>query len=143
MSVSLYEDLLHHAYESERHGDAYLCHKDTLQSTRKYISHGKVSGNHSDSDDVIPLLIHGRAGSGKTAAMATVARECCFESDWTKAVCITRFMHSSSQSETQQQVISSVAEQLCLLLEIPKTYALQVSIFPLGIFEMCNRICVT
>ena len=128
LSVSLYEDLLHQAHETERHGDATLCHRDTLQTIRKYLSQGSVSGNHGDGDDVTPLILHGAAGSGKTAVMATVARECCTQKDWTKAVCVTRFMHCSPQSETQQQLISSVAEQLCLLLEIPKTFALQVSL---------------
>ncbi len=125
--MQLYEDLLHQFHEIEKHGDAMLCHKETLQGISKYFSMGRLVSGSSETEGVTPLILHGPPGSGKSNIMATVAREFCTEKDWTKAMCLTRFIGCSPHTETQQQLISSIAEQLCLLLQIPTAWAFQVS----------------
>ncbi|XP_076358260.1 NACHT and WD repeat domain-containing protein 2-like [Tachypleus tridentatus] len=99
----LYIELVQQAATCKALLSSFVGRQELLVKIREYII----------SDSTHPFIIYGPAGCGKTALMAQASQLC---SDWVPtAPVIVRFIGTTSESKTLEQVLRSVCEQGCAL----------------------------
>ena len=99
----MYLEVLHHAQLSKTKNDSYCDRKDgVMASVKAYIQ-------RIDSD--VPLIIHGKSGSGKTSIMAKIPQLLPL---WLNGqfYCIVRFLGTSPVSSTLRGLLVSIIEQV-------------------------------
>jgi hypothetical protein len=87
-----------------------------LDAASHYCREGQVLAKPgSDVTTVRPLVVHGKRGSGKSFALACLAKEYPYFDDWSSAVCIFKVVRLTLNCDTIDKVIQSIAEHLCVL----------------------------
>ena len=102
-----------------------------LEDILKYISQGYLKNAREDCTTQRALLVRGKVGSGKSTLAARLASDVFSVDGWTQACCVVRFVRGSIECETEEQLLSSLCEQLCTLTKLHPTQAYQVSQKPI------------
>ena len=89
-----------------------------------YLTHGKVP--NSNKEIVHPLIVHGSRGWGKTRLTAILAQSA-MTWDGGSPVVIYRSAGVTSGSLSLEQILTSVAEQICVVSGIHPMFAYKVS----------------
>ncbi|XP_038070325.1 NACHT domain- and WD repeat-containing protein 1-like isoform X2 [Patiria miniata] len=99
----LYQELQHHTLLAQRHSETFHGQTDLLNRVRDYL------GGDSQS----PLILHGGAGSGKTALAAMAVKLC--SQVLPLSACVVRFVGATPESSTPNQLLRSACEQIAYL----------------------------
>lgn len=103
---------IHRRLHAELQQHTALCqkHVETFQGCSALTS--QIS-SYLSSDDNVPLVLHGCTGCGKSALAAMTAKMA--EQVLPNSACVLRFVGSSPESSTPNQVFRSVCEQIAYL----------------------------
>ncbi len=121
---SLYDELIHQTTLCQNLCQSLPQNTTLTEAIISYIKLGHQ--DNSTNENVLPLVVHGEEGSGKSSLAALVTQELCKMDKWTKSVCIIRFVGASPECHSLDQVIASVSEHLCFLLQIHHSHAHKV-----------------
>ncbi|XP_076338037.1 NACHT domain- and WD repeat-containing protein 1-like [Tachypleus tridentatus] len=99
----LYTELVQQAASCKTILTSFTGRQELLTKLQEYVT----------SDTSHPIIIHGPRGCGKTALIAQASQLC---SDWLPvAPVIIRFVGTTSESKTLEQILRSICEQGCAL----------------------------
>ncbi|XP_068752515.1 NACHT domain- and WD repeat-containing protein 1-like isoform X2 [Montipora capricornis] len=119
------EEVTRHAIFCRDHTQSFQGRKDILQSIHKYLG---------IQDPMMPLVVYGESGVGKTSLMAKVVMEMQERNKDRKVAILYRFCGTTPDSSTGRALTESFCEQLKLVYdisdEVPEDYKGLCEIFP-------------